>query len=61
MARIRRCPHDGKWSFTSYRVALKLLRRLDEPGTVYWCGHAGGYHVTQLDQAEYDRRRAAVA
>jgi hypothetical protein len=56
----RRCPHDGKHTYTR-KVAESIIhrRRHEDDGDLYWCPAAGGYHVTRLPKAEYDRRRQA--
>ena len=53
-----RCRHDGKTIFRTYNGAASAGRRLAEPGTAYWCPHAGGYHVRRGEQADYDRKQA---
>jgi len=53
-----RCRYDRKVVFRTYEAAVSTSARLPEPGTVYWCPIAGGYHIRRGDQADYDRRQA---
>jgi hypothetical protein len=55
-----RCRYDGKTTFTSFDAAAGVLARLGG-GRPYWCAHAGGWHITGKDRADYARARSAVA
>lgn len=59
--RVWRCGACGKWAFSSYRIASKMLARLAEPGSVYWCRRGGAYHVTAETPEEYAQRRSTWA
>lgn len=54
-----RCPRAGKTKFRTFNHALKVCQRLEDEGHPYRCPFCGFYHITSIDEAEYNRRRAA--
>lgn len=61
MSRTWTCADCSKTTFSNWENASKRARELPVPARVYWCAAAGGYHVTSMDEAEYQRRQAEKA
>lgn len=58
--RRMRCPKTGKTQFRAYGKAAKVGARLAVPPRVYRCPECGFWHLTQYDQASYDRHQAEL-
>lgn len=54
--RARRCD-CGKTVYSRRGVAVRAAARLPVPGRVYWAP-CGGWHITHMEQADYDRAQA---
>lgn len=55
----RYCPYDRKRTWDRRKLAQEAIDHMDpeEPGYLYWCPEAGGWHITTKPPGDYDRKQ----